>query len=369
MIFYLRSSVVSEDIRLKKYVDACKKENIEYCVIGWDREGKSILSENEIHFKMLAPYGRLWKNAFAKLVWQFFLFFKLFYHRRKISTIHACDFDTMLPALLLCFFSNKKVIYDVYDAFSVKNPSTFFQRFIRYIDVFFIKKCDVLILADAKRSEQMGIDIKEQEKLFVVENVPNEEITQNSYNHSETIDYSEKIRLSYVGVLELNRGIENLLQFVLENELVSLDIAGVGSLNLAVSAAAEKTNRIRYHGFIPYKEGLKIMKDSHFIIGMYHPVTENQKYAAPNKFYESLFLGRPLVTSYNTLVGEKVEKFDTGFLVHDDYVTFKVELSNIIKSSNIEVKCLNAIKLWQNTYKTYFDKRLCGDYIELIKNN
>jgi len=128
--------------------------------------------EFEIPFKMYTPYGRRWKNLFNKILWQFFICYHLFWRRKRYNVIHACDFDTMLPALLVKILFKKKIVYDIYDAISIKDPKTPLERVIRFFDTLFIRYCDKLILADQGRTLQIGLERCFFEKLFVVENVP-----------------------------------------------------------------------------------------------------------------------------------------------------------------------------------------------------
>lgn len=363
MLVFLRCSLLSEDVRLRKYTEACKTKGIQFNVISWDREGAKNYSEEEIVFKVNAKYGRLWKNIIYKLMWQFFLLFKLFKLHKKIKVIHACDFDTMLPALIYSLISRKKIIYDVYDAISVPNPKGLFQRIIRIFDMMFISFCDTLILADKERIVQMGISNPTNiNKVFVVENVP------HLIKLPEKRIKQEYFTISYVGVLDRHRGIESLLMFVKDNVKYVLNIAGVGTLTDLVIKSSNECSRIRYHGFVEYSLGMDIMYNSDLIIGMYYPVTLNQKFASPNKFYESLFLGKPLLTSVGTLVGRKVKEFNTGYLVDDNYHSLNECISKIdLNNSVYQDKSKSARLLWDNNYKTYFQKRLCNDYINLVK--
>ena len=96
------------------------------------------------------------------------------------------------------------------------------------------------------------------------------------------------------------------------------------------------------------------MSQSDLLIGMYCTTNRNHYYAAPNKFYESLMLGKPLITSKGTAVGDKVIKYDTGFAIHDS----KDELSSLLLTLHknrelISTKSVNCGIAWEDKFRNY----------------
>lgn len=370
MICYIRCSNVQEDIRLKKYILACKENNIHLRAITWDRLRNGKKEDFEISFKKYAPYGRRWKNLPAKFLWQFFILKNLIYYRKEYKIIHACDFDTMLPALFLQLFSRKKVIYDIYDSVSVKRPRTLLQKFVRWWDIRFLKRCNCLILADEKRIQQVGLPEKYKNKIFVVENVPKYVAT----NEEELKTIDGNVQLAYVGVFDRFRGLEDLLSVVAKYKHLYLNIAGTGTLQPLIEQYASKCKRIIYWGTVPYDKGLVIMRQSHLIVGMYYKIIENHIYAAPNKFYESLFLGRPLITTERTLVGEKVTLYNCGYALPEGEEALRIFFDNILTGDRTAInkdyreKCLAAALLWKKNYIHYYENRIKNEYIKMFHN-
>jgi len=362
MICYLRCQPISEDIRLKKYIQACKKRKVNYLAFTWDRLLMGIYDNNEIQFKTQCLYGQGIKNLFKKLSWQFFLLKELFLNRKKYSVIHACDFDTIFPALLAKFILKKKVIYDIYDA--AGTTQSFLQKSLRTLDNIAIKHVDRLILADQERVKQINLSEAAQKKLFVVENVPmvDDKVYPNAFETDGT-------KISYVGVLDRHRGLENLLECVKRNESIFLYIAGTGTLQDEVKKASIECNRISYYDRVLYSKGLSIMKGSDIICGLYYPYISNHIYAAPNKYFESLYLGVPILTSKGTLVGKKTRTHNTGYTIDS---TIK-DMENFLLSIDVksdEYKCIknNTIQIWDRFYAKYFETTLCNNYIQILNN-
>jgi glycosyltransferase involved in cell wall biosynthesis len=367
MICFLRCASVNEDVRLRKYIEAAKKREVSFLAITWDRLGISVREEYEIQFTKKSPYGLRWKNLGNKILWQFFVFYKLVKLKSKYKVIHATNFENVFPALLMRLFFKKPVIYDIYDSASSDFSNSFLTKILRKLDLFAIKKSDLLILADKKRLNQINIDESHYKFFFDVENVPNYSETAIP---TQSLDFS-KIKLSYVGVFDPMRGLEELMDFIDKNENFILNIAGAGTLIDLVKIKSKNQERITYHGSVHYEKGIEIMRQSDFIIGMYHKKASNHIYAAPNKFFEALYLAKPLITTKGTLVGDKTESFKTGYAIDETendietfFNNFQKEKNNSIKEYELIIR--NAANLWNSNYSNYFEKRLVNEYINLI---
>ena len=111
------------------------------------------------------------------------------------------------------------------------------------------------------------------------------------------------------------------------------------------------------------------MHNSDFIVALYYLCIPVHKYASPNKFYESLFLGRPVITSNNTLVGNRVKDSNTGYVV-DDTAESLLSVFDGYGSNTYMIdykeKCKNCSMLWEREYKDYREQKLECDYINLL---
>ena len=354
MICYINRSTVDYDVRLNKYVQACKATNTPYFVIGWDRLlNTKYMDDHEYQMKLYCPYAQ-GKKFIPLLRWFFFVWYYLIKNFGKYKVIHACNMENalfVLPFKLL----GKKIVLDIYDS-----------QIIR-IERRLAPKVDCLILPAEKRLEQIGLAKDSLKKFLEIENVP-------TFNWQiDPIDglKRDKIYLSYVGVFQKKiRGIENLVNMVLQDDRFILDIAGVGDeLDTMIKSASVKCERIHYHGKVQYDEALGIMNNSDFIVALYYPYSSNHVYASPNKSYEALFLATPIITSNGTLVGDKVVQTDTGYIVDDTleslfdlFNTFGTEEFNNIYNR----KSVNCKQLWDTVYSGYKDSVLKGQYINMI---
>lgn len=351
MICFIRRSTVDYDIRLKKYIEACKQTKTPFIAITWDRLMNSTAIENEYQLKSLAPYGSGWKNLWGLIKWLVFMYKNIFVHWRDYRVIHACNLEVYLFVLPLRLLG-KKIVFDIYDSVNIKVE----HHLARY--------ANLLILPHAKRLEQINLVPADISNLLIIENVP-QFTNQVICRHQAQIP--NKVRLAYVGVLEPSiRGIENLLSVVAGNPNVELDIAGVGGgLEELVTKYSEDCQWIRYHGKVNYDEALSIMANSDLIVGLYYSFHEPHKYASPNKFYESLFLACPIITSKSTLVGNQVLAIDSGYVI-DDSQEALAELLQSLSIEQYEIKRKNCSKNWSDKYADYAKTAMMTRYISAV---
>ena len=231
-----------------------------------------------------------------------------------------------------------------------------------------MKLSNYVIICDEKRKKQIG-KIKES-KLLIMPNIP--DISQN-INYKKVNNYSylisEKIIISYVGVFDFNRNIEELLILAKKNNNIIVNIAGFGALEDMVNEYSKNCKNIKYFGKVNYDEGLNIMKNSHVIYAMYSLNNSSHRYAAPNKYYEGLMLGKPIITSEGTLVGEHTLEEKTGFVLKDG-INELIDLidSDYFKNNIIEYG-KNAVRLWNNKYSNYIEEFMNDKYKNIFINS
>ena len=138
-----------------------------------------------------------------------------------------------------------------------------------------------------------------------------------------------------------------------------------------IREADAKCERVHYHGKVQYSEALQIMNNSDYIVALYYPYMSNHVYASPNKSYESLFLGTPIITSEGTLVGDKVLANNTGYVVDDTLAGLRSAFENWeTKEYKDEYycKCVNCRNLWRTAYADYRINKLENEYINTMRN-
>jgi len=367
LIVLVRSNDINPDPRLQKYIDFLERKNEKYLVLGWNREANIIEKQNHKYFHLKANYGTKYLNIFNKLRWFIFIILYLIKNQKKYQIVHACDFDTALPVYLAKTFTKKKMIFDVFDWMSDKSKKNTVYMIIGILERRVFVKADYAIICEVERMKQIEIDKK---NVLVMPNIPTIDFMSN-FNIKNIIIEQRKsydLILSYVGVFDSDRGLNELLEVVSQNKKIFLNIAGFGRFEDEVKGFLTNNSNIKLWGKVDYNTGINIMGNSDLIIAMYYKTNALHKYAAPNKYYEGLFLGIPIVTTEKTLVGEKTVKFNTGFAIGEG----KEHLERLLMSLNIKhlakEKAINANILWLETYKNYIEVFMETKYYPIVKD-
>ncbi|MGL5208085.1 hypothetical protein [Cetobacterium sp.] len=348
MIVLLRSNEINPDPRVQKYIDFYEENKINYNIIAWERSGKELSKKNIEYIKIKSMYGGRNKNIKNIIFWNWELLKKLYLKKNEIQVIHACDFDTILPAILMKIIFKKKIIYDIFDWY-VDSRGIYNSRvgkIIEKIEQLVAIYSDYLIICDIERKNQIKIS---HNNLYVFQNVP-------SLNMSKCKErtYTENIlRISYVGILGENRGLLELVEVVKNNKMLSLEIAGFGDLKDEILREIKDIKNIKFYGKVKYDKGLEIMSNSDLIYGMYYTINKNNRYAAPNKYYESIYLAKPLLTNQGTLVANKIKKYETGYIVNEGRKALEEFFLIFKKDNNYFYKIKNCKNIWNDRYKDY----------------
>lgn len=372
MLVIIRSNDVVSDPRSMKYINFLRDKGIEYKIIGWDRDLVSPSLENSTYFKHKAKYNAGGFYAVKnRLLWMKFVYLELRRIRQKSVSLHGCDLDSAFPAAVYkLFHPNYNLIFDIFDWFSATlyDQKSYIRWAFKIMEWFTVKNSDSIIICEKERIDQISFKI-DSSRLFVLPNIP-------SFNNEDFIKEdaslkfdNDKLTFSYVGGFSEDRCLFELLE-IAKNGIINLSIAGFGhdELEKQLKMASDKYNNIRYYGKVDYQRGLNISYNSDIMYAMYSPVNPNNVYAAPNKYYEAMFLGKPIFTSKNTILEKKVSDRQMGYLAFDNLEDIQDTIINI-ERSEIAEKGMKSKSCWLDTYSEYTYNFLNSSYLKMIRND
>lgn len=365
MILFIRDNECFEP-RVKNYLRYFESHKIPYHVIAWNRNGTAKPDEHITFYERRAEYGKRIKNIPNKIGWMFFAMQQIWRHRKDCNAIHACDIDGILPALIVGKPIGKKVIFDIFDWISSLTGKGMVYKFVEFLQNFCYKHSDAVILCEEERKAQAKAN---NDTIFIVPNIPDGKTTFDPDTLAKTAEDLERYEhvVSYVGIFDRDRGLENLVEAVAKCPNVKLNIAGFGVLDELIRSYADRCDNITYWGRVEYAVGQAIQKNSTMIAAMYHLTSPLHKFAAPNKYYESLVLGVPMITTENTLVGAKVEKFDTGFVLDETAASLLMLLQQENLKEQIKAKKKNCSNTWEKVYKDYYEDYMVNKYMAFVE--
>ena len=251
---------------------------------------------------------RLWfrKGKCFYLEYNLRLLFLLLFQRVDIIT--ANDLDTLLASYLAAKWRNKRLIYDSHEYFTevpelVRRPLTraLWLRLERWI---FPKLTTVYTVnSSLARIYQSlyGVEVE------VVRNVP--------FRRKEVVKAPPGSVLLYQGSLNIGRGIELMIEAMTHLPEYQLWIVGRGDIEPELRAQARQLSlqdRVLFHGFVPLEELAQITSQAILGFSLEEDLGDNYRYASPNKVYDYIQAGVPVLVSDLPEMRRIVEQYGVG---------------------------------------------------------
>lgn len=367
----IRSNPVKPDSRVEKEAWTLVKAGYQVHVLAWDRDSNHkaedsyiTVADEKIPITRLgykAEYGAGLRSLGPNLQFQFHMCRWLKKNQEEFDILHACDFDTAFFSQT--FARKKKFVFDIFD-FLYGEPKSLFQKLIYKAQIRLINRADATIICTEERKRQ----IKEAtpKRLVVIHNTP----IRSLLNENEGISFQGsplKIKIVYVGIFSNRRLLEEMGEVISQDKRMEFHVAGFGSCQPYLEQLAESHENIFFYGRIPYEQTLALESNCDIMTAIYDPAIENHRYAAPNKFYESLMLGKPLIMAKGTGMSSVVEENNIGELIEFSKEGFRDGLQELIDKKDEWEEMSARMK---NIYEEHFSwekmkERLISLYSEI----
>ncbi len=372
-VLICRSNPIAPDPRVERMAQTLSQAGYAVRVVGWDRIGGISFDEPfagvpliRLHIK--AQFGTGMGNFWPLLRWQWALLRWMLRHQKDFDIVHACDFDTVLPAMISKVLFGKKVIYDIFDFYAdhLRQTPGWIKRIIRSVDLWVIHKVDWVIVTDEARLQQIG-DLS-ADCCTVIYNAPQDE-SQN-FEHQVPRQTTDQLKLIYVGLLQIERGLLDILNILNNHPNWQLDLAGFGGGEQQILAVTKKMPNVRWHGRIPYQKTISLTCSADIVLALYDPAIPNHRFASPNKLYEAMMLGKPVVVAKNTRIDKIVKLEECGLVV--EYGN-QVDLEMALRKMHVDVALrerlgTNGRKLYETQYNwTFMEKRIIALYASILQ--
>lgn len=119
----------------------------------------------------------------------------------------------------------------------------------------------------------------------------------------------------YVGTLHRQRFVFELIEAVKRTERVRLVMGGHKALTEEVRAACAASERTVFLGPVQPERVMPLTLESHMVSAVLDPSNRNNTMGTPNKVFEALAAGRPILATKGTLSGNLVEALDCGLTI------------------------------------------------------
>ncbi len=331
----MRSTAVNPDPRLEKEVTFLTKE-YEVTILAWDRGRECPAAERKDGYTIYRShikgrYGAGITNLRSLIGW--WLYELVWLLRHNFDIVHACDFDTYPPALLVAKLKRKKIIYDIFDFYAemVLHVPSFVKKLIKKIDLFLIRFADAVIIADDMRKKQLKD--AHPKRLITIYNTPLD-VFEGSRPREEDSPKNGDFILGYIGLLKRERGLDQMIEVVNRIQNARLIIGGYGADEAYLREKIKDNPRITFLGRVtPYQKTLEILSASDALLAFYDPRISLHKSASPNKLFEAMMLGKPIIINRGIGADEIVEQYKCGLVVaYDNIDQIKVAVKNLIEN-------------------------------------
>lgn len=335
-VILIRSNPVSPCPRTEKMARSLIKMGHDVTVLAWDRDAEYSPIEDTldlngdkcriIRIGLKGQFaGGIKKNLKSLLRFQLFIFRWLCKHKKEYDVVHAYDLDTAYTAQKAAKISKKVFIYDIADYYS--NGHGYIgtiAKITNFIENRVINRAYATIICTEERKEE--IKDSHPKRLYVIHNTPDLEIKPY-----ETEPH-ERLRLAYIGVFGKTRFLTEITEYISKREDCEFHIGGFGAnMETYFIEMSEKYDNIFYYGKVPYQKTIEIEQKCDVLPIIYDPSLLNHIYAAPNKFYEALALGKPMIMAKGTGMSSIVEKYDLGETIEYNIEGLEKAIDNLIQ--------------------------------------
>lgn len=273
-----------------------------------------------------------------------FIAFNIFKKDKSISFVNCHSLSVLPIGWLLKRRNRIKLIYDAHELETERaGMNGLKQKFSKWLERRLIYKCDSVIVVGefiAKWYEkEYSIN-----NVSVLRNIP----TRRSVERCERNIFREKWNIPqehviyiYQGVINYGRGIDSLLEtFSKLPKNIHLVIMGYGGYTDKVIEAERLNLNIHYQEAVKPSEIPVYTSCADIGLNIIENVGLSYYYSLPNKFFEYLYCGLPVIASNFPEVSKIINKENCGWLIEPNTDEL-YNLISTISSEDLEIKKSN----------------------------
>lgn len=267
------------------------------------------------YIKYIKPSNHYYKKLLQLLTYIKFFFSGLI-HLKKYDVVHCNDLETLpIGVVAKIFYKNLSLVYDAheYETETLWMKNKFKKKIAKQMESICIKYVDKTITVSNAIADEY-VKLYNITKPSLVLNTPPYKNIDKKNIFRETFKIAkDKTIFLYQGGLSNGRGIEILLDTfqLIEDEKSVIVFMGYGPLEELVMKSSKEYRNIYFHKAVSPDILLDYTSSADFGISTIEDSCLNYRYCLPNKIFEYLMAGIPVIVS-NLLEMKR--------LVEDNYI-------------------------------------------------
>jgi glycosyltransferase involved in cell wall biosynthesis len=243
--------------------------------------------------------------------------------RTPFDAIHCHDLDTLPLGFVLGRLRRKPVVYDAHESFPDMlegNVPRVIRRGLALLETSLIRRIDLVITVGEKLRRHF--DDRGARRSVVIGNW--KRLGEFARSDAENREVRRRLgipdgALAVVCITQLfkDRKLEELLDAASWCPDVYVIVAGKGVLEQRVLGAAASSPRVLFQGFLSGRQIAEYTCAADVVYYGFDPDNPNARFSAPNKLYEALAAGRPLVTGDFGEIAEVVRAAECGIVLKE----------------------------------------------------
>lgn len=297
------------DTRMSKECNSLRSQGYTVSFVGWDRSPDRQKSDPipDIE-KYVFTYASGFRSAGLLLsVWLYYVFLVKTICRVKPDIVHVVNEDMAIMVLPLKPFLGFKVVCDIYDSFKLRYAGK--NLFVRMLAAWLCqcawRYSDAILVTDEDRRAKLEL---RTDKTWVVPNYP---VDPEKVASVQLESAASRIYLYVAGTLYKQRGLENITAILNRHEEVHVISAGWVYDDIAENFV--KHRKVQFMGVLTPGESLGYAAACDAVIALYEPVNDNMLLASPNKIYDAMCVGRPVIINSETNISNWVVAQGVGY--------------------------------------------------------
>jgi glycosyltransferase involved in cell wall biosynthesis len=308
-------SVISDlvtDQRVQKECNTLHKMGYEVLLLG--RKSKSDFGLDKLPYRTKRFTNLFKKGPLMYLCFNVQLFFYLLF--KKADILWANDLDTLLPNFLMSKFKGSKLVYDSHEYFTMSVYKPLSRKIWHALErSIFPKLKNVITVNDSIK------DVYEKEykvPLIVLKNVPYKNDVVDAKPPAVPADKKILI-IQGMGINE-HRGSEEAVEMMqyLTSEFI-LYFIGKGTVIDKLKQMVKTLKleeKVVFIGVLPYAQVMGYTRQSYLgLIFEKIDYTDEHNFALPNRFFDYIKAGIPVLSSKGVELKAVIDKYDIGQFV------------------------------------------------------